>query len=68
MKKETAFFAMGCFWQPDILFSKIPGVMETTVGYIGGNEEYYPKPTYKQVCSGETIKLGYSILNPKLIF
>mgnify|MGYP001589358413 CR=1 FL=1 len=57
MKKETAVFAMGCFWQPDSLFSKIPGVIETAVGYIGGNEEYYPKPTYNQVCSGDT---GYA--------
>lgn len=57
MKKETAFFAMGCFWQPDILFSKVPGVIETIVGYIGGDENYYPNPTYKQICSGDT---GYA--------
>ena len=35
MKKEYATFAMGCFWKPDILFSKIPGVIKTEVGYTG---------------------------------
>lgn len=55
--KELATFAMGCFWQPDLLFSKIPGVIKTEVGYIGGDEKEYPKPTYEQVCTGET---GYA--------
>jgi peptide-methionine (S)-S-oxide reductase len=32
-------------------FRQIPGVIETTVGYLGGHTE---KPTYKDVCTDET--------------
>ena len=68
-KTETAIFGMGCFWKPELLFSEIEGILSTKVGYIGGDEEKYPNPTYEQVCSNET---GYieSILiefNPKII-
>lgn len=55
MKKAT--FAMGCFWQPDVLFSKVPGIFKTTVGYMGGDEKKFPHPTYEQVCSDKT---GYA--------
>lgn len=54
---EKATFAMGCFWQPDILFSKARGVKKAVVGYIGGNEKKFPAPTYEQVCNLET---GYA--------
>jgi peptide-methionine (S)-S-oxide reductase len=49
--KNQATFAMGCFWQPDKLFSDLIGVIKTTVGYTGGK---MPNPTYEQVCSGKT--------------
>ncbi len=45
---------MGCFWSPDLLFSKVRGVLKTEVGYIGGDENNFPNPTYEQVCSGKT--------------
>lgn len=48
---KKATFAMGCFWEPDEIFSKVPGVIETTVGYSGGQTE---SPTYEHVCSGKT--------------
>ena len=51
--KEKATFAMGCFWQPDILFSKLPGVTKAVVGYTGGLEKY-KNPNYQEVCSGKT--------------
>lgn len=47
----VATFAMGCFWQPELMFSRIDGVTDTAVGYAGGD---VPDPSYEQVCSGET--------------
>ena len=30
---ESAYFGAGCFWQAELTFSKIDGVLETEVGY-----------------------------------
>lgn len=46
-----ATFAGGCFWCTEADFDKVPGVISTTSGYIGGT---VPNPTYKQVSSGKT--------------
>ena len=48
---EIAVLALGCFWGPEIKFSKINGIIKTEVGYCGGNS---PKTTYKEVCTGTT--------------
>ena len=48
---EIAVLALGCFWGPEIKFSKINGIMKTEVGYCGGDS---PKTTYKEVCTGNT--------------
>src|SRR3989344_3543349 len=53
-KTQTAIFGMGCFWKPELLFSQIEGVINTKVGYMGGDEKKYPKPTYDDVCSDST--------------
>lgn len=53
-KKETATFAAGCFWGVEEAFYKIPGVISTRVGYIGGDEKKYPNPSYKLVCTDKT--------------
>tara|TARA_Y100000022_G_scaffold84657_1_gene73027 strand:+ start:3929 stop:4372 length:444 start_codon:yes stop_codon:yes gene_type:complete len=48
---EIAVLALGCFWGPEIKFSKIHGIIQTEVGYCGGNS---PVTTYKEVCTGKT--------------
>ena len=48
---EIAVLGLGCFWGPEIKFSKLDGVIKTEVGYCGGNRT---KTSYKEVCTGET--------------
>jgi len=52
-KTQIAIFAAGCFWNPELYFSKLPGVVKTRVGYIDGDPKI-KKPTYEQVCSHAT--------------
>jgi peptide-methionine (S)-S-oxide reductase len=48
---EIAVLGLGCFWGPEIKFSKLEGVIKTEVGYCGGESK---ETTYKEVCSGNT--------------
>ena len=48
---EIAVLALGCFWGPEIKFSKIDGIIKTEVGYCGGNSSV---TTYREVCTGNT--------------
>ena len=50
-KSETAILAGGCFWGMEEILRKIPGVLNTVVGYTGGST---PNPSYEQVCTGRT--------------
>ncbi len=47
--KAAAVFAGGCFWCTESDFDKVPGVLSTTSGYIGGKSA---NPTYEQVSAG----------------
>ncbi|MBI5240376.1 MAG: peptide-methionine (S)-S-oxide reductase MsrA [Elusimicrobia bacterium] len=48
---EKATFAGGCFWCMQAPFDRLPGVVETSVGYTGGQKA---APTYEEVSSGRT--------------
>src|SRR5439155_1255847 len=48
---EIATFGAGCFWGVEAAFQRVSGVVDTTVGYSGGET---PNPTYKDVCTDET--------------
>lgn len=58
---KTIYFAGGCFWGIQHLFSLVPGVTGATAGYANSN---VAEPTYRQVCTGrtdaaETVKVDY---------
>lgn len=51
MKSEEIILAGGCFWGVEELIRKVPGVIETQVGYTGGSLK---NPTYHDVKKGDT--------------
>jgi len=51
MSAQTAYFATGCFWGAERRFWKLEGVIETSVGYMGGT---IAQPSYEMVCTGRT--------------
>jgi len=63
---EIAILGLGCFWGPEIKFSKLDGIIKTEVGYCGGHSL---ETNYKEVCTGttnhaEVVKLDF---DPKII-
>lgn len=65
---ESAYFALGCFWDAERLFWQLPGagIWITAVGYAGGTT---PNATYKEVCTGETghTEVVLVVFDPKKI-
>ena len=63
---EIAVLGLGCFWGPEIKFSKVEGIIRTEVGYCGGINKI---TNYEEVCTGKTnhaevVKLEF---DPKII-
>jgi len=61
MSREVAYFASGCYWSKEYFFSRLSGVRETEVGFMGGSLEH---PTYQKVCTkttghAETVKVVF---------
>ena len=48
---QRAIFAGGCFWGVEYLMKQLPGVIRTSVGYVGGE---LVNPSYKDVSTGKT--------------
>jgi len=63
---QTAYFATGCFWGAERRFWNLAGIIQTSVGYMGGNK---PDPTYKEVCTGTTnhAEMVEVIFDPEVI-
>ena len=59
--EEVLYLAGGCYWGVEEIYWEIPGVKETSAGFMGG---YTPNPTYDEVCTGltghaETVRVVY---------
>ena len=50
-KTAIATFAGGCFWCMEEVYDKVPGIVSTTSGYMGGKKQH---PTYEEVSAGVT--------------
>ncbi|MBI3530507.1 MAG: peptide-methionine (S)-S-oxide reductase MsrA [Betaproteobacteria bacterium] len=49
--REVATLAGGCFWCLEAVYDRLEGVESVESGYMGGHT---PKPTYRDVCDGDT--------------
>ena len=48
---QLATFGAGCFWGVEARFRAMPGVLDATAGYMGGQ---IPQPGYEAICTGRT--------------
>ena len=58
---QKSYLALGCFWKPEEKFRQLTGVIETEVGYAGGDSS---NTNYEEICTGktghaETVKINY---------
>src|SRR3977135_4307053 len=48
---QSVVLGGGCFWCLEAVFDRMQGVTSVESGYMGGHVD---KPTYRQVCNGDT--------------
>jgi peptide-methionine (S)-S-oxide reductase len=63
---EVIYLGAGCYWGVEEIYWQTPGVVNTSVGFMGGTT---PNPTYEETCTGltghtETTLVAY---NPQII-
>jgi len=51
MENDYAVVGGGCFWCVEAIYQGLPGIKSVESGYAAGQT---PKPTYKDVCTGQT--------------
>lgn len=51
MNVREIYLAGGCFWGTEAYLRRLPGVVDTEVGYANSLAE---EPSYEEVCSGKT--------------
>ncbi|MDP9806101.1 peptide-methionine (S)-S-oxide reductase [Trueperella bonasi] len=61
--EEEIFLAAGCYWGVEEIMWALPGVVTTSVGFMGG---FTPNPTYHEVTTGltghtETVRVVYRV-------
>jgi peptide-methionine (S)-S-oxide reductase len=63
---QKATFGAGCFWHVEDVFSKVKGVVSTSVGFMGGTTKY---PTYREVCAENTghAEVVHLEFDPKIV-
>mgnify|MGYP003436916182 CR=1 FL=1 len=54
------YFAGGCFWGVEAFFKKVPGILETTVGYANGKTLNTNYKTLKETDHSETVYIKYN--------
>jgi peptide methionine sulfoxide reductase msrA/msrB len=64
--RAVATLSGGCFWGVQELIRKLPGVLESDVGYTGGNTD---KPGYDQVHTGQTghVEAVRIVFDPRVV-
>lgn len=48
MDAHEIYLAGGCFWGTEAYLKKLPGIIDTEVGYVNANIE---NPSYEDVCT-----------------
>ena len=51
MDAHEIYLAGGCFWGTEAYLKKLPGIIDTEVGYVNASVE---NPSYEDVCTGTT--------------